>query len=112
MRFTSKSLSALKPKAERYWVNDDSLPGFRLSVSPSGVKSFAVRLRSRGGRKHRADSMQVIGHFGPLTLEEAKTKARELLSRVTLGADPGAEQRAARTALTLSDLSERFLEER
>ena len=112
MRFSNRSLTAIKPRAVRYWVNDETLPGFRLSVSPSGVKSFAVRIRSRGGRKHRTDSMQVIGHLGELTLDQARNKARELLSRVTLGDDPAAKQRETRTAETVAELSERFLEER
>lgn len=111
-RLTTKSVMALKPRAKRYWVNDKELPGFRVSVSPTGTKSFAVRLRSRGGRKNRADSMQSIGRLGPLTVEEARTRARELLSRTTLGEDVAQGLREGRTAETVQELSALFLEAR
>jgi len=112
MRFTTRSVAALRSRDKAYWESDESLPGFRLKVSPTGVKSFGVRLRSRGGRKNRSDTMQVIGRFGVLTVEEARAKARELLSRTTLGADIANEQRDARTAPSVAELAERFLEER
>ena len=112
MRFTAKTLAALRPRESRYWVNDTSLPGFRLSVQPSGVKSFAVRLRSRGGRKNRKDSMHVMGRLGPLTLDQAREKARELLSRSTLGEDLAGGRREARAAQSVAELSAHFLDER
>jgi integrase len=112
MRFTTKSIIALKPALKAYWKSDDSLPGFRVKVEPSGVKSFAIRIRSRGGRKNRTDTMNAIGRFGVVTVEEARERARELLSRSTLGADLAAEQREARTAQSVAELSQRFLLER
>lgn len=112
MRLTTKTVSALRPKSTTYWVSDDALPGFRLKVAPTGVKSFAVRLRSRGGRKNRTDTMQAIGRLGVLTVDQARAKARELLSRTVLGDNLAAEQRASRTAPTISELARQFLDER
>ena len=60
-KLTTTTVKALRPKAKRYWVDDTELPGFRLSVASSGTKSFAVRLRTRGGRKLRADTTRVAG---------------------------------------------------
>ena len=85
MRFTTRSIAALQPASKAYWRSDDSLPGFRVKVERSGVKSFAIRLRSRGGRKNRSDTMHSIGRFGVVTVDEARERARELLSRATLG---------------------------
>lgn len=112
MKLTTKSVLALKPRDARYWVNDTELAGFRLSVSPTGAKSFAVRLRSRGGRKNRTDSMQVLGRLGTLTVDEARTKARELLSRTTLGEDVAQGLRDGRNAETVAELAALFLESR
>lgn len=112
MKLTTKSVLALKPLEARYWVNDTELAGFRLSVSPTGAKSFAVRLRSRGGRKNRTDSMQVLGRLGTLTVDEARTKARELLSRTTLGENVAQGLRDGRTAETVTELSALFLQAR
>lgn len=112
MRFTSKSVAALEPRTVRFWINDTSLPGFRVAVLPSGVKSFAVRLRSRGGRKNRRDSTHVIGRVGQISLEQARDRARELLSRATLGEDVAGGQRATRVAPSVAELSEIFLEDR
>ncbi len=111
-KLTTKSVHALKSREARYWVNDSDLPGFRVAVMPSGVKSFAVRLRSRGGRKNRIDSMQVLGRLGTLTVDEARAKARELLSRTTLGEDVAQGRREDRAAETVAELAVLFLEAR
>lgn len=110
MRFTTQSIRALKPAQRLYWLEDDTLPGFRVGVTPLGVKTFAVRLR-KGGRANRQDTTQSVGRFGLLTLEEARGKARTLLSRWSLGEDVAGEHRAAREAGTVADLSARFLTE-
>jgi integrase len=112
MRFTTRTIATLRPKDGAYWVNDSALPGFRVKVLASGVKSFAVRLRSRGGRKNRSDTMQVIGRFETLTVDQARAQARILLSRIALGEDPAGEQRAERRASTVDELAAAFLEER
>ena len=56
--------------------------------------------------------MHSLGRFGVLTVEQARDKARELLSRAALGEDPASQQRDARTAPSVAELSARFLEER
>ena len=111
-KLTTDVVRNLKPRDARYWVDDSKLSGFRVAVAPSGVKSFAVRLRSRGGRKNRTDSTQVLGRFGKLTVDEARDEARKLLSRSTLGEDVAKGRRADRAAETVSELAALFLESR
>ena len=110
MRFTTQSIRALKPGPKLYWLEDETLPGFRVGITRRGVKTFAVRLR-KGGRTNRQDTLQSVGRFGVLTLEEARGKARTLLSRWALGEDLAGEHRAKREAGTVRDLSARFLSE-
>lgn len=110
MRFTTQTIRALKPKPKLYWLEDETLPGFRVGVTPRGVKTFAVRLR-KGGRANRQDTTHTVGRFGLLTLDEARKQARTLLSRWALGEDLVGERKAAQEAGTVGELASRFLAE-
>ncbi|MCX5760901.1 MAG: tyrosine-type recombinase/integrase [Gemmatimonadetes bacterium] len=111
MRLTKRSVDALAKTGKLYWVDDDDLTGFRVGVTPAGTKVFAVRVR-RGGRANRQDTSMTIGQFGVLTVDEARAMARTHLSRAQLGADVAGERRAFHTALTVKDLSDRFMADR
>lgn len=92
MRITNRTLAALKttnPKGQRFY--DADLRGFGVRVMDDGSKHFEVRY---GGRKNRR--RLTVGRFGTLTLDEARTKAREILAAAELGGDPAAERRRAR----------------
>jgi integrase len=56
--------------------------------------------------------MQVIGRLGTVTLDQARERARELLSRATLGEDVAADQRATRSALSVAEVAAAFMEDR
>ena len=82
LSFTTKSIGALKkPK----WYCDRDIPGFVLRVLPSGTKAFAVRYTVKGTEIRRFKS---LGLFGVVTIDQARKKAREILSAVALGDDP------------------------
>lgn len=68
---------------------DESLPGFGMLVGSGGTKSFFVERRVNGRVKRIS-----IGRYGVLTPTQARTKAQELLSEITLGSDPAAKKRA------------------
>jgi len=83
-RITKRTLPTLKatdPRGTRY--ADTELRGFLVRVMPDGSKHFEVRY---GGRKNRR--RLTIGRLGTLTLDQARTKAREILAAVELGEDP------------------------
>lgn len=85
VKFTKASVEKLPPsKQGRAWYNDSELPGFRVAVSTSGRRYFYVRLRS-GGRADRQERSVAIGAFGVLTVEQARERAKDLLSRHQLG---------------------------
>ena len=41
-KITTKRVTGLKPKASQYEVTDTELPGIRVCVMPSGVKTFPL----------------------------------------------------------------------
>ena len=105
-RLTKRSVEALAIEAKDYLAWDKDLRGFGLRVYPSGKKTYLVQYRA--GRRTRRIT---IGQHGPLTAEEARTRAKQLLGDVARGGDPSAEKRAKMTAPTVAGLCERFLEE-
>lgn len=77
---------------------DDAIPAFGIRIYPSGKKSFVLSYRNARGKKR----LLVLGRYGAdLTLAQARTKAVKERGRITEGADPVGERKAARaTSLT------------
>ncbi|HQR66959.1 MAG TPA: integrase arm-type DNA-binding domain-containing protein, partial [Thermoanaerobaculia bacterium] len=98
-RITKPIVTGLKTtnvKGER--VYDAELRGFAVRVMPDGSKFFEIRY---GGRKNRRRLS--IGRYGPLTLDDARAKARELLAQAELGEDPAAERDRVRAMPTFAE---------
>ena len=70
-----------------------------VRLKPSGTKIFFVQYRNKSNRTRPL----VIGQFGILTVELARTLARERLVEVIKGEDPSTEHKAARNAYTVKD---------
>jgi hypothetical protein len=109
MRFTDKTITALKPKAERYEAWEGGRTGFGVRISPKGRKSWIYMYRF-GGKARRMG----LGTYPAISLASAHVKharAKELLEK---GTDPGEQQverkRAALAAATVADLIEEYLE--
>lgn len=85
---------------------DDELKGFGLRVWPSGRKVYVVMSRVKG-RLRRI----TIGPHGPITPEQARIRAHEIISEAKAGRDPAKELDQARKAPTMKGLGERFLKE-
>lgn len=60
---------------------DDSLTGFGLRVSAAGAVAYVVRYRTPEGRQRLA----TIGKHGPLTPDQARAKAKDLLHAIAQG---------------------------
>ena len=107
------ALAAPKPsrvgvKVRESFVWDRELRGFGVQVMPTGLKSFVVQYRTPTGRNKRT----VIGRYGLMTVEEARTLAFEKLAMVSKGIDPEEQAQAKAAAeLTVDDICDWYLSE-
>jgi len=109
MRFTDRSMAALKPKAKLYEVWEDGRTGLGVRMSPKGRKSWNYMYRFDGKARR-----MTLGTYPAVSLASARVKhanAKELLAK---GTDPGAlhveKRRAERQAETVNDIAEEYLE--
>jgi integrase len=106
MKLTRPTVAALRlPQTGEAFHWDDTLPGFGVRLRSTGARRFVVQYRDGNGATRRL----VLGDTAMVTLDEARGRARELLARVKLGADPQAEKVAARQAKPVLDLVNAYL---
>jgi integrase len=111
LKITKRVVDAAEPRATRYTIFDRDVRGFGLRVFPSGAKSFVFEYRPGAGGRTAPKQRVTIGRAGDITPDEARRHAEALRARVSLGDDPQAAKAAARKAITVKDLAERFLAE-
>ena len=96
------SLSTDRPGGLR--VFDTELRGFAVTAYPGGKLVFGVRFGNRLRRR-----WTTLGELGnPVTLDEARAKARVILAESALGGDPVADRRRADAIPTLRAFLEDF----
>lgn len=85
----SKTLiKGLEAKEKPYEVSDTQISGFILRVQPTGRKTFYFAYRNKAGVKQRVK----IGLLGPMTLEQARDKARLLDADIAQDIDIGKQK--------------------
>lgn len=84
---TETRIKALKPKAARYSVADGG--GLVLEVMPSGSKIWRYRYSLHG----KQQPLVTIGEYGPVSLPEARERARKYAAIVANGVSPVADAR-------------------
>jgi integrase len=106
MKLTKRTadLAAGGDKVTAIW--DEELRGFGLRVYPNGRKVYIVKCRIKGQQR-----FITIGPHGPVTADQARARAYNILSEAKNGRDPAKELDQARKAPTMKGLGERFLEE-
>jgi integrase len=112
-KITKRRVEALKPnpaKDEFLW--DTEAKGFGVRVKPTGARSFVVSYYAPG--LHQKRRRLTIGAYGPLTVEEARKRALDLLARIAAGEDPAQEASEKRRAIsdeTVKALFRAYLED-
>ena len=85
---------------------DEEPHGFGLRVYASGKKAYIVSYRTRGRKR-----LMTLGAHGTLTLEQARKRARKLLSQVDDGRDPLAEKQRKAQGETFEALTKKYIED-
>jgi integrase len=89
---TDRGISALKAAepGKRTLVWDAMVPGLAIRVTDKGTKAFVLVARFPGSPNPTA---RAIGRVGAVSLEDARTKAREWQRLIAAGNDPAEEPR-------------------
>jgi len=90
VRILDKLPNAAKGKRDVY--HDDKVKGLSVRVTSSGYKSFIVRKKKNG-----KDSLTTVGHYPTMTVEQARVKARSLLSLFDSGIIPKQREQEQQT---------------
>lgn len=106
-KLTKRIIDAAKPGTTDLMIWDIEVRGFGFKLTPKGHRSFVYIYRGPDGKQRKP----TIGRYGILTVEQARDEARKLAFQVQQGRDPSLERQLERTALTLSDLCDRYLED-
>jgi hypothetical protein len=107
LSFTAPTVKGLRPPASgQVDYFDAYLPGFGCRVSYGGKKSWIVLYRHNGVKKRLT-----LGSAKNISLADARDLAREALGQADKGQDPATAKRLRRTAETVKDLAEAYLEE-
>ncbi len=97
---TNTAIRAMQPGAV---LKDDVVPGLQLRFT-GRRKTFYLYYRTKAGVERRPK----LGHWGAITLVQAREAARVVLTRVAAGEDPGADIAAARLVPTVIEFFEKL----
>ncbi len=105
-KLTKRRVDAIRANGSDtvYW--DGELTGFGLRVRASGRKKYVVQTRIRGRLR-----WFTIGPHGPVSVDEARARALEILALAKKGVDPRAGEAQPAAAPSVAALGRRFLEE-
>lgn len=110
-QLTKRRVDAAKPSASRFIVWDSELVGFGVRVEPTGRKTFVARYRAGGGRTGVL-RQALVGRYGTITVDEARSLARRLLGAAAGGGDPVGDKKSARQAgVTVAEVCDWYIKE-
>jgi integrase len=110
-KLSKRTADAAAPEAHRYELWDSALPGFALRIASSGTKTFVLRYRPKRAGRSAPKRYMTLGRYGPVTVEEARDRARKLLGAVADGQDPAGALADERGSMSVSGAVKEFLRE-
>lgn len=106
INFTKAALQSLPlPASGRVTYHDMKTPGLQLRATATGVKTFSVFRRVKGGSPVRI----TIGRFPDVSIEQARQQALLHASELANGNDVAASQRKAREVMKFSELFAEYM---
>lgn len=107
-KLTKRVVDGLQPSpVSDVFAWDSELRGFGVRIRSGGHASYIIQYRNAERRTRRL----TLGPLGTLTPEQARQIAREKLAAVCDGGDPAADKQALRTAMTVREVCDWYLEE-
>jgi integrase len=104
---TDQWLKKIKAQEKQSDYFDKNLLSFGLRVGKTGKKTWFVMYRIKDQRTIRRFT---LGRYPQLSLKDARIKAKAILIEADKGHDPAGEKQKLKTAPTLKDLSNEYLE--
>ncbi|URF05039.1 tyrosine-type recombinase/integrase [Cupriavidus campinensis] len=106
INFTKAALLAIPAPAKgRATYHDTKTPGLQLRVTETGVKTFSVFRRVKGGSPVRL----TIGRFPDVSIEKARQQAMSHTAELAIGTDLAERQRKIRAVMTFADLFAEYM---
>lgn len=106
-KLTARTVETFKTAADREDLPDALVRGLQLRVTGQGTKSWAYRYtRKSDGKRRRL----TLGTYPSMSLDEARTQAREAAAIVDRGKDPAAAVQALKAAETFAEVAADWLE--
>ena len=104
--FTKEALTrlALPLSGQRVTYHDAKTTGLQIRVTASGIKTFSVYRRIKGGEPERI----TLGRFPDMTVEQARKLAARVNSEIEEGANPASVKRAIKGEPTLSEFFKEY----
>ena len=106
--FTKASLDALSlpPPGKRSVFHDTKSRGLQIRVTSSGVKTFSMYRRIKGGQPERV----TLGRYPEMTIEQARRAAAKINAAIEDGENPAEVKRAHKEELTFAELFNEYIE--
>ena len=79
-KLTKRIVQAAQLGNERYTIWDTALAGFGVRIAPSGLRTFILRYRLPGNSSLKR--YVTIGRFGPITVDQARARAKTIIGGV------------------------------
>jgi integrase len=108
-KLTKTVVENLPARASTYIMFDSELPGFGCRVTPAGARSWVVEYRPGNGGRRVSKKRVTLGSVAALLPDRARKAAKDVLARARLGEDVAGQRSARRQALTVAELSTRFM---
>jgi integrase len=106
-RLTKQFISTARPQDREAIHWDTEVPGLGLRITAGGSKSFILKTRIGGGRAAPIRK-PTLGKLGDLTLDQARTKARDWRALAANGVDP--TRHKEEVGRTVNDLCDEYLD--
>lgn len=102
-KLTKTVVDALEARDRDYVTWCGQLPGFGVRTRPTGRKSYIAQY-DFNGRTRKV----TIGTHGPMTIDQARDKARAVLANAQLGMDEAEAKAKRRAEMTVAELCDEY----